>query len=196
MNNNLIREALRKQTQDAHKRAETARGMKILMSPSLTAQDYLGILTTWLNWHYKNEPFIFAALEDFAPADINKRTKIPLLETDLKHANIPVEAKNLATPKLTLQNKYQALGALYVLEGSTLGGQIILKQLRQKLDSRLPHYFYTGYGEATYQQWHIFLAHLATCPLNTLQRQQVIDGANKTFDSIYLCLNQFESFEA
>jgi heme oxygenase len=55
----------------------------------------------------------------------------------------------------------EAFGALYVLEGSTLGGKMIAKMLLKKEALSIPENaltFFTGYGEQTGPKWKSFLA--------------------------------------
>jgi heme oxygenase len=50
------------------------------------------------------------------------------------------------------------LGVLYVIEGSSLGGQLILKELQQRhgLTTETGARFFTGYGERISAQWRSF----------------------------------------
>ena len=58
-----------------------------------------------------------------------------------------------------LRTRLQLLGAMYVVEGSTLGGQVITRQLAQA-GIELRAYF-TGYGALTGPRWKAF-CHLLT----------------------------------
>lgn len=49
-----------------------------------------------------------------------------------------------------------AFGALYVLEGSTLGGLIIKKMISEKLGSEEGMSFFEGYGKKTAERWKVF----------------------------------------
>ena len=52
----------------------------------------------------------------------------------------------------------QALGCLYVLEGATLGGQIISRQLEERLAIDAGHggRFFASYGAAVGEMWQAF----------------------------------------
>ena len=74
------------------------------------------------------------------------------------------------------------LGRMYVMEGSTLGGQYIAKHVEERLglirgkgDS-----FFAGYGEATSARWQEFRAVLAEVP--EMEAGTVIDSAKEMFD--------------
>jgi heme oxygenase len=48
-----------------------------------------------------------------------------------------------------LQSLLQPQGCVYVIEGSTLGGQFILKWLQRSLHPRISRLYFTGYGSET-----------------------------------------------
>lgn len=77
-----------------------------------------------------------------------------------------------------ITNKASAFGALYVLEGSTLGGRMIARMLQKKLPlSPDSLQFFNGYGEATGAYWTRFLAALNEQPA----ADAVVHCANETF---------------
>jgi len=57
-----------------------------------------------------------------------------------------------------IKNTAQAFGALYVIEGSTLGGQIIKKMVQKQLcmEGNNGLSFFDGYREATSDMWQVF----------------------------------------
>lgn len=61
-------------------------------------------------------------------------------------------------PLLTLANRDQALGALYVIEGSTLGGRIILRELLKRGVSDPALVFLDPYGRAAGTMWRALVA--------------------------------------
>lgn len=84
--------------------------------------------------------------------DYQSRLKTPLLEHDLK-----MLGKTPFVPKIefpTPKNVAELVGMIYVLEGSTMGGQF----LAQKIGNKFPIHFFTGYGANTAQKWQEFWA--------------------------------------
>jgi heme oxygenase len=75
----------------------------------------------------------------------------------------------------------QLLGAMYVLEGSTLGGQVLARQLA-KAGSDLRRYF-MGYGDQTGPRWKAFCQLLAqaTTPTN---EEEIVRSAIQTFQDL------------
>jgi heme oxygenase len=78
-----------------------------------------------------------------------------------------------------IENFAQAMGALYVLEGSVLGGPYIVQMLA-KLGLVNGVSFFTGYGADTQVKWSSFLAVLNSITEPTAQAQ-VVDAAKATF---------------
>jgi heme oxygenase len=79
-----------------------------------------------------------------------------------------------------IQNQLQALGALYVMEGSIMGGSIIVKML-EKGGITNGISFFSGYGEETGQKWSAFIAVMNQQAITPEQQQVAIQAANETF---------------
>ncbi|MEO6072321.1 MAG: biliverdin-producing heme oxygenase [Burkholderiales bacterium] len=122
---------------------------------------------------------------------LRRRSRVPSLRQDLRLLNVDPhlwrEAPTRALP--TLPRFSYALGALYVLEGSTLGGQIIMAALRERLHLPvdMPGGFFAGRGEETGPLWHQFRAVLDAYGQQFPEMEtDVVDGARRTFNSIGL----------
>ena len=77
-----------------------------------------------------------------------------------------------------------ALGTLYVLEGSTLGGQVICREAQKRLDLSAQHgcSFFAGYGEQTRPMWQDFGEKVAAFHRTHPQSEtEIIASANETF---------------
>ena len=75
----------------------------------------------------------------------------------------------------------QLLGAMYVVEGSTLGGQVLARQLTKGgLD--LGRYF-TGYGALTGPRWKAF-GQLLTAAATPTTRDEIVQSAIHTFQQL------------
>lgn len=119
-------------------------------------------------------------LDDPALA-FEKRRKSPLLTADLLSiaptAPIDLYAESKDVPALT--SLPRALGCMYVLEGSTLGGRFILKSLNGRFANASR--FLEAHGEDTPKMWHEFLSVLehrgAGCA------EEIVLGATDTFSA-------------
>jgi heme oxygenase len=81
----------------------------------------------------------------------------------------------------------QLLGAMYVVEGSTLGGQVISRQLaKQDIPLRL---YFSGYGDRTGPLWKAFcqLLDREATPAN---QADIVQSASLTFQQLATWLNQ------
>ena len=76
-----------------------------------------------------SEDKIFRSLSDkYAEKDfkLDERKKLSLIEKDLQ--SLSLKNQEVSHP-LEFNNEHEALGAMYVIEGSTFGGNVIAKQL-------------------------------------------------------------------
>lgn len=122
--------------------------------------------------------------------DVSLRHKTPRLLQDLQALG-DTEADIAALPRCQhlppLTNQAQLWGCLYVIEGATLGGQIIIRHLHANLglSPTSGASFFDGYGPQTGDRWKAFCAAL------TAQGEGVPGGsdamlasANMTFDTL------------
>ena len=82
--------------------------------------------------------------------DYQSRIKILALENDLKDLAKPPFISNIEFP--TPKNVAELVGMIYVLEGSTMGGQF----LSRKIGNKYPMRFFSGYGDNTAQKWQFY----------------------------------------
>ena len=77
----------------------------------------------------------------------------------------------------------ESLGAMYVLEGSTLGGQFISKMIAETLAFKTVTgtRFFSGYGTDTPAKWEVFKARLDGYTNDIEVENKIIHTANQTF---------------
>lgn len=130
---------LRRETAAEHALLERATRM---MAPDLSLGDYHHYLAEMRAVHAAVEPCLaqVAGLAAVLP-DVEDRRKLPLLERDLDRLAASLGALAPPSPdrhpSLPCASVAEALGVLYVLEGSTLGGRLIRRHLAQVLGSRV-----------------------------------------------------------
>lgn len=87
--------------------------------------------------------------------------------------------------------KAEALGAFYVLEGSTLGGKKILKTLRSRGASTDDLHFLDPYGKDAGWHWRTFLGVLERETAHTRSTMNIcVSGAMKAFAFAATCLRE------
>ena len=119
--------------------------------------------------------------------DVAQRAKLFWLDDDLTALSEPEPSATRTT--YTLPNSSAAFGAVYVVEGATLGGQVIARQVIPALglSSERGCRFFSGYGAETGERWRetrdAIAAHLAS-PDGREGANETIAGARMTFSLI------------
>ena len=117
-----------------------------------------------------------AAGIDFVP-----RLKAPLIEQDLRVLGMQQPRLGEAQP-LARRNLDFALGCLYVLEGATLGGQIISRHLATLgIGPANGGLFFHGYGARTSEMWKSFQLSATRYCVTEDQIGEAVSGAKSTF---------------
>lgn len=195
---------LRAATRAEHERAEKTSGF---MRPDVTPEIYARWLRRLLRFHGAFE----ARLREQAPVingiDLNERSKAPWLREDLailgaaefdrgagpdpepdlgpdlEPAIGPRFGAEAFTELPSIATRAEAVGAMYVLEGSTLGGQVIVQSLRARLPNVQPEAFrfFSGYGERTREMWAQFSAAAREALRSADDVEAAVVSARKTF---------------
>ena len=149
---------LRNGTQDLHRAAEDRLAH---LDETVDEAGYRVFLERWYGFHVVLEPRLSAWHRRTSVLDWDDRRKLPLLEKDLDVLGVGRRAR-LDLPRCphvpALPTTAEALGALYVVEGSTLGGRILRDRLRQ---APLPpgcFHFLSPYGLESGRRWHAYRA--------------------------------------
>lgn len=115
--------------------------------------------------------------------NIEERHRAHLILQDLQ----PATGLALCPDMPPLASRAQLLGAMYVLEGSTLGGQVVARQLAKAgIETRT---YFTGYAERTGPMWKSFCQLLTEESANENQTETV-NSASLTFQKLHAWINQ------
>jgi len=157
----MLSDDLKAQTRPQHDAAEASPAMRAVMSDALTRSEYRDHLARLLGFYAPLEPALGAVdgLRDWLP-DLDQRlVKAGWLADDLRAFDDGPMAPAGHAPPLTPAS---ALGALYVVEGSTLGGRLIERHLHRTLGVTPASgaRFYHSYGEERGARWITFKAAL------------------------------------
>lgn len=167
---------LRLETRAAHDRLERALP---LTSADLTLARFRDLVGRFYGFHAVWEPSVGAALGDDAFFD--PRRKLALLIDDLEVLGVAPPRLPLCTDLPPLGSPAAAIGALYVMEGATLGGTIIARHLERSLGlvGGRGYSFFVSYGPRVGSMWQAFRARLAT--LAPRDADVVVDAAAACF---------------
>lgn len=176
---------LKTQTASSHKRLENLPVSSCILSPEMKIEDYAHYLSLMYDVHYSTEQNIFPLLSSVID-DLNEREKKHLIAADLAHLtyNIPVPTPVFKLENITIPF---ALGILYVVEGSSLGGRFILKNLETipGLHEEKGVTYFAGYGNKTGSNWKTFLNLLTAYQEKYNCENEIIKGAVYAFDAIH-----------
>ncbi|MCO4818163.1 MAG: biliverdin-producing heme oxygenase [Bacteroidetes bacterium] len=183
----MLHERIKSSTAEDHKNAERHSYGKEIMDRSLTKTQYAQLLTANYRYIAPWEKQWDLQLEiDTTALQLEQRTKTTLLENDLKALGIDPESINTSSLEAP-STLAQFLGRMYVIEGSTLGGAMIEKQL--KLNPHLSGCsfdFYGGYGQNLIPFWKSFLAQLNTVE-HPQEQDEAIEWARRCFKEMESC---------
>ena len=146
-------------------------------------QDYLKILSLFYSYFSGLESLIDKFISKDQLNDYASRRKSQSIANDITYfeGSLPVKATDDDLPAIA--NHLEAFGALYVIEGSTLGGSIIARIMRKQLDTQSDDgfTFFDGYGDQTEEMWSSFKSALIKQTQTEEENQLIIKAANETF---------------
>jgi heme oxygenase len=117
--------------------------------------------------------------------DLEQRHKTHLLRADLQ--DLPaadgreVAAADALLPALATVGA--ALGVGYVLEGSTLGGAVLARGVKERLGG-VPTRYFECYGDALGPRWRSFLGYLEGASLPAEGNAAIVTAAVETFAAV------------
>lgn len=175
-----LSEQLKLATRNAHEETENHSFLEDIRSQSLTPSQYHQLL----HINYLFHEIVTSQIEKWFTKKpsykLNLRIRVSHLIQDLKSLGQEVLSHDFRSE---LNSFPEALGALYVLEGSTLGGRLILKAALKTpgVKESGAHKFYEGYGDETGRMWMEIINQLNAETFSDQERQETINGALKTF---------------
>ncbi len=183
----LASQHLKQETASAHRNIE---GAFPVMRPDFSIEEYRGLLKKLYGFYKTLEDqmtVVFATSN--VQFDYEPRKKIKLLEADLRSQGVTdeeIRAIKVYSPWLQNLSLTEALGILYVLEGSTLGGQFITKHLTSKFALTPVNgiAFFNAYGPQTGLMWKQFQSQL-NAQLNDSEKiKSAVQAASATFENL------------
>lgn len=131
-----LMQALRANTAALHAATEQLALMRQLMSPEVDLGIYRAYLAAIAAPYATIEPHLHMLCAPATLARLGVQPKLPALMRDLAALQLePCQLADNQSDYLTavVRNEADALGGLYVLEGATLGGRVISRQLTRNL---------------------------------------------------------------
>lgn len=173
---------LRQATKHAHHALDHHPILAPLIKPGLDASQYGNALASLHGIYKQLETWIldFLAQHQYQ-FNYRDRLKLPALEADL--AALGRTPLPICQSLPIAQDIGGLIGILYTVEGSTQGGQVIARVIRQNTVEDLPLSFFSGYGTQSRQRWEEFLLFAdLVCPKSEYETAQA--AAVSTFEAI------------
>jgi heme oxygenase len=170
------REVLRAATQGPHERLHLHVGFASVKDGTITRPDYRALLTRLYGFYL---PFERAVGVD------GVRTQWLAQDLAWLGTDASIFAKIRPCPDIpAYEGAERRLGALYVVEGSALGGRQLFRGLDRLLGagSIEGRRFFAGHGAGTGAAWLDYLARLASVGSEPIGRAALINAAVETFE--------------
>lgn len=178
-----ILQALRSETRPAHDALEQNDFNQALTAGTITEEATAHFLAKMYGFLVPYEARL--RQQELGPEwEVFTRQRAHLILDDLQQSASALEICSDMPP---LTSWPELLGTMYVMEGSTLGGQVIARQLA-KANIPLRNYF-SGYGERTGPLWKAF-CQLLTQEATADNQAEIVQSASLTFQKLSAWLNQ------
>lgn len=186
---------LKAATQHLHDHLESISYTSHIMGGTLTLEQYRHLILTNYYFHLSFEQKIDDVLTAEQKEELNweKRKKASILRSDLEAigtSEFLLDRNPFPAQEVT--SIEEALGAMYVTEGSTLGGAVILKQLKQNenLKSVPSMTFYGCYGDQIGPMWMAFAQVAAKYANSPAAEASIVKAGVDTFENFAACTEQ------
>jgi heme oxygenase len=181
-----LRWRLRAATATTHERMHAHPGFEAAAAGTIELSDYRRLLVRLYGFHRPFEDIVRSAADVYRiDLDMNARARSPMLLADLQTIGFDPSAATLPLwpPSLRLVSKGSLLGALYVLEGSALGGVQIARALKDRVGNGLGKalLFFVGRGDRQGAMWREFVEELESLRDDDEEAMRAEDAAIMTF---------------
>jgi heme oxygenase len=179
----LLHQQLKRETAGLHRRLEAQLG---LFEPDFSIDRYVQVLQIFHGFYAPVEASLARLTAVSPPLGLLLRARSELIESDLlalgsSRREIAELPRCTHLPRLSCTE--ELAGCLYVLEGASLGGQVIAPMLRQRLgvDKDSGASFFVGDGEATSARWILVLTWLDGLVRAGVRNEEIAASACATF---------------
>ena len=144
----MLSERLKEETQSLHDALEQNPFMQKLENKRFSHEDYKSLLSLFYGLHR----IVEGQLSDYDELNMPLRERSSHIEKDLKELGCTQAAMNKSCDtdlELKIDTLSKAYGALYVLEGSRMGGMFLTKMIRSSLGEAISVSYFEGFKEKT-----------------------------------------------
>lgn len=195
MESAIFLQRLRSKTANSHRLIEQNSASQLLINEEVTIAQYAHYLKSLYGFVYGFEKMVFPTLMHHPLLQINDRKKSHLIQADLAMLNQTAAQPYVSDELFSTHypTAAAAFGGMYVLEGSTLGGQIINKHLSKVLGAAVAGKttYLSAYANQTGTMWKSFLQLLCEAAACNNHEVEIIDSAVNTFSLLNNCLSGY-----
>lgn len=180
----MLRDILKEQTHSAHQKTE---GIIIRKIKGIRSQaDYIEVLKGFYAYFYSLEEVMKKHITQEVLPDLKDRRNSSYIQKDIEALGGNLEnLPKAVTPEIS--NTIDALSAMYVLEGSIMGGPYIVKMLeKQGIDNGFS--FFQGYGSESgkmFSKFAVILNAHGEDPSTHARAVKVADQTFKNFGEVF-----------
>ena len=175
---------LRRKTLEQHR--DLDRGLAYLLSARLSPERYSDLLAALFGFYVPLEHSLESWAAASPPLGLALHRRADLLRRDLRAFERNAELCPISAELPALTSLDHVAGVIYVVEGASLGGQVIARQLRQRLGVGPDNgaAFFTGDGAGTAARWTQVLAWLEDQGRDRRRRESMAAAASETFGAL------------
>ncbi len=197
---NDLKARLRVATADVHEKLHGHAGLAAVASGTIGISDYRSLLSRLRGFHQPFDALVAeAARGELIAPGLGNRRRAAMIEADL----LTLGLSRAAIARLPICNsiyrpssKPAFLGALYVIEGSTLGGAQLARALAPLFDgAREGRRFFLGYGANNGSMWRAFLEQLDVLSGDPGAEDEAIASAVATFNDFDAWINGWRAVD-
>ncbi|MBC7473069.1 MAG: biliverdin-producing heme oxygenase [Candidatus Sericytochromatia bacterium] len=193
----MILTSIKESTREFHQEIEELAYSNKITDNSLSLEEYKRILVVnyIFNKNLENKILENNDIKLIEELDFYSRLKSSLIEEDLRNVGIDPKEVFKAIDLSHISDLYSSLGYLYLSEGSTLGGNVICKKLKENenLKNIDKFNFYGCYGDNIGPKWKIFCQVMAK-EVNEVNEDKVINSAHKAFNNYIIIFKSVANF--
>jgi heme oxygenase len=199
MPNTNIRKRLRDATLEVHQRLHGHDGFNAVATGAISRSDYALLLARLWGFHRPFEAILEKAVAKIGVSrDLEGRRRREMLKSDLATLGATLESID-SLPQCEwlrpMESLAEVMGAMYVVEGSTLGGLHLARALGPLFGAETAEgrRFFLGYGERHGAMWRSFLSELEQSVTTVDEEVAVIEGALRTFEIFETWMNDWRA---
>jgi len=160
----MLLQKLKESCNERHLQIRAGDYAKKIMNQCLSLQEYKELIVANYYFHGKIEESLTSFLLDIPELSYTNRLKTPALTKDLRALNLNSVAfdHREGQPNITINSFSEAIGTLYVTEGTAIGGAIIKKNLLKipSIYTNSHIHFFGCYGKELSPLWKNFATYL------------------------------------